>query len=195
MPSFYFHFCPTLWCMIRTDMKIEFHFWHLYPDITEPRLWAWVRYANTCIGDLNDIWIRIKNNDYLKFAWQFTSPCTAGVNGGISKWDRRRRNIPGGHCQPRCQQKCSATCCVGWFCLPHYHGQTTMIVLLRFCIVHLTSIKKLWNAHIFCSTCNTRYSSGWREKPTSFGSSVGWACFAQANSILLWRGNTQVSIC
>ena len=37
------------------------------------------------------------------------------------------------------------------------------------------------------STCKTRYSSGWREKPTSFGHSVGCACLAHANMILLWK--------
>ena len=36
-----------------------------------------------------------QSNEHLKFAWQFTSPCTAGVKGGISKRDRSRRNMPG----------------------------------------------------------------------------------------------------
>ena len=133
---------------------------------------------------------------HLRFAWQFTSPCTAGVKGGISKRDRSRRNIPKHSvnlgASKGVQSEIHLLCISAWPVSPSQPDHCDRFVeVLHSAPAVVDILKPTCEKYIFEQTCNTRYSSGWREKPTSFGTSVGCACFAQANIILLWLVETK----
>ena len=102
---------------------------------------------------------------HLRFAWQFTSPCTAGVKGGISKRDRSRRNIPKHSvnlgASKGVQSEIHLLCILAWPVSPSQPDHCDRFVeVLHSAPAVVDILKPTCEKYIFEQTCKTRYSSG-----------------------------------